>query len=634
MRIYELAKDIGMDSKILLKKLQSMKIDVKNHMSSIDTETAEIVKHELQDLDKKEIEQNVIEVDFPITLKDFAVKLGKKPSDILTILFKKGKMFTINSNLDEKTATELAYDYRVNLKKQATVEEQIFQAKPKDLEARPPVVTLMGHIDHGKTSILDYIRKSKVADKEMGGITQHMGAYHVELPHGNITFLDTPGHETFTAMRSRGADATDIIVIVIAADEGIKPQTVEAIDHAKASKASIIVAINKMDRPNADIEMVKQQLSKHELVPEDWGGKTITVPVSAKTGDGIDSLLEMLLLQAEVMELKASYKASAIGVVVESKISKGRGSVSTILIQQGVLKVSDVCACGTFFGRVRAMHDDRGKNIKQASPSSPVEVVGLNGVPDPGEKIFVVPNEKEARKIVEAKIDEEKKNKQITPTHLTFEDLHKKIVEGNLKQLKIILKADVGGTLEATADALAKFSTDEVELKFIHKGVGSINYSDVLLAEVSDAIIVGFKVETESQAKEGAKSKGIEIRVYHIVYELIDDVKLALEGMLTPHVRRTFVGRARVQKVFKLSKMGVVAGCIVEKGKMVKQTVCQVTRGNEVIHEGKITSLKRFKDEAKEVVEGLECGVSVGYDKIKEGDFIDIYNEEKILRRI
>jgi translation initiation factor IF-2 len=492
----------------------------------------------------------------------------------------------------------------------------------------------MGHIDHGKTSILDYIRKSAITEKETGGITQHIGAYQVGLLKGRITFLDTPGHETFTAMRARGANITDIVVLVVAADEGVKPQTVEAIDHAKAAKVPIMVAINKVDRPNADVDMVKQQLSKAELVPEDWGGNVVTAPVSAKTGKGIDELLDLIILQSEIMELKADQGRAALGVVVEGRLSKGKGPLATVLIQEGMLKQGDWCVCGLTFGKIKAMYDDRGHIVTEARPASPAEILGLNSVPNPGDQLFVVPDEKSARQIVDKRREEEEKNKLAPRAHMKLEDLHKKVQEGEIKQLKVILKADVGGTLEAVEAALNKISSKEVELSLTHKGVGAINSSDVLLAEVSDAIIVGFKVSASSDVRELAKRKGIEMRLYQIVYELIDDVKAALEGLLAPTIKRIFSGRARVKSVFKLSKAGIIAGCIVEKGRIPRNGLCQVLRNNEMIFEGKIQSLKRFKDDVKEVAEGFECGIDVGYNEIAEGDLIDVFSEEMITRRL
>jgi len=634
MRIHELAKELNIDSKKLIKKLKALNFPVKNHMSSVDKNTAEIIKQEVKELDHKEIEDNVIEVSFPITIKDLAVKLGKKPSQLLTDLIKKGKFFTINQNVDEKCAGEIAYGYKVNLKEKLSREEEILKVESKHLEKRAPIVTLMGHIDHGKTSILDYIRKSKVTERETGGITQHIGAYQVALDKGRITFLDTPGHETFTAMRARGADVTDIVIIVVAAEEGVKPQTVEAIDHAKASGVPIIVAINKIDRPNANIDMVKQQLSKMELVPEDWGGKTITANVSAKTGEGIDELLELIILQSDIMELKADYKRPAIGVVVEARLSRGKGPLATVLVKEGVLKTGDWCICGLCSGKIRAMHDDKAKPLKEALPAYPAEILGLNGVPNPGEQLLVVPDEKSAREITNKRKEANAKKKLIPVTHLKLEDLYKKVQEENLKQLKIILKADVGGTLEAVEGALKKIPTKEVELVIVHKGVGAVNSSDILLAEVTDSIVVGFKVNIDAQVRELARKKGIETRSYQIVYELIDDVRGAVEGLLTPQIKRTFVGRAKIKAVFKLSRAGIIAGSIVEKGKIKRGAVCNLFRDNEVIFEGKIQTLKRFKDDVKEVAEGLECGIDIGYDKVKQDDVIDVFNEEIIARKL
>jgi len=634
MRIHELAKELGIGSKELLLKLQKLNFPVKNHMSAVDDETAEIIKQEVKGLAKKEIEANVLEVNFPITLKDLAVKLNKKPSELLSIFLKEGKFITINHNLDQETASRIAYSYKISLKEKPTAEEAILQDVSKDLKPRAPIVTFMGHIDHGKTSLLDYIRKTNVVAKESGGITQHTGAYQVDTPKGKITFLDTPGHETFTAMRARGANITDIVVLVVAADEGVKPQTEEALDHARAANVPIIVAINKIDRETANPDLVKQQLSKLNLLAEDWGGKVITANVSAKTGKGVDELLESILLQAEIMELKGDFGRHAIGVVVEARLSKGKGPMAAVLVREGVLKLGDWCVCGLSWGKVKAMHDDKGNSIQEAPPSYPAEVVGLNSVPNPGEKLIVVPDEKSARSIIEKRKEEEQRKKVTAPVHFKLEDLYKKVKEENLKQLKVVLKADVGGTLEAVEEALKKIASEEVELVITHRGVGAINSSDILLAEVTDAIVVGFKVVVDPPAKDLARQKGIETRVYQIVYELVDDIKAALEGLLSPQIKRTFVGRARVKTVFKLSKSGIIAGCIVEKGKIMRKMPSHVIRDNETIHEGTIESLKRFKDDVREVAEGVECGISVGYNGIKEGDYIDVYSEEKISRRL
>ena len=632
MRIYELAKQLGLKSQELIEKLKQLNFPVKSHMSVIDEETAEIIKHEIEDLKKKEIEQNVVEVEFPITVKDLAVKLNKKPSEILACLLKKGHSFNINQSLPQDLAKSIAYDFGFNLKEKLSKEEEILETvKTEDVRKRAPVVTLIGHIDHGKTTLLDYIRKSQITKRETGGITQHIGAYQVELEKGRITFLDTPGHESFTAMRARGVNITDIVVLVVAADEGVKPQTIEAYDHAKAATVPVIVAINKIDKPNADVELTKQQLAKIGLVPEDWGGQTLTCAVSAKTGEGVDELLELILLQAEMMELKADFGRPAVGVVVEAKLSKGRGPLATVLIREGKLKVSDVVVCGMYWGRIRAMYDDWGKEVKEVFPSYPVEILGLNGVPEPADTLFVVPDEDTAKEIVKRK--EEERKKEVKPVHMRLEDLYKRVREKETQELKLILKADVGGTLEAVENSLKKLSTDEVKINIVHKGVGTIASSDVLLAEVTDAVILGFRVTVDSQTKNLAKQKGVEIRLYQIIYELIDDVKLALEGMLTPEVRRVFLGRVIIKKVFKLSK-ATIAGCIVEKGKIVRGAKCELIRNNEVIFKGSIVSLKRFKDDVKEVSEGQECGINIDYSNIKEEDIIDVFLEEKIKRKL
>lgn len=634
MRVYELAKQLGMNSKELLVKLKSLNVSVKSHMSVLDDETAEIVKHELEDLERKEIEANVIEVDFPITIKDLAVKLKQKPSDILKLLLKEGKFYNINHRLTEEEAKDIGVKFKVNLKRKPTKEEEILSIQPKELHPRHPVVTLMGHIDHGKTSILDYIRKSRVTAKEAGGITQHIGAYQIDTPKGKITFLDTPGHETFTAMRARGANITDIVIIVVAADEGVKPQTIEAIDHAKAAGVPIIVAINKVDKPNADIDMVKQQLSKLGLVPDDWGGKTSTVAVSAKTGEGIDDLLELILLEAELLELKADPYIPAQAVVIEAKLTQGKGPVVDVLVKQGTLKVSDICICGEYWGKVRAMYDCRGNLVREAGPSSPVELLGLNGVPTPGDKLLVVASDNIAKEIVRKRKEEKERQKLVKPAHMKLEELKEKIDREEVEELKIILKADVGGTLEAIEDAVRKLAIEEIKINFIHKGVGAINTSDVVLAEASDAIIIGFKVPVDNTVRELAKQKGIQIRAYQIIYELIDEIKSAIEGLVTPEIRKVFIGRASVKKVFRLSKAGVIAGCVVEKGVVVRNALCHIVRDNEIIFNGKIRSLKRFKDDVREVREGMECGISVGYDQIKEGDIIEVFREETIMRKI
>ncbi len=635
MRVYELAKQLHLDSKELVEKLKELKFPVKNHMSAVDKETAELIKQELASLEEKKIQENILEVDFPITVKDFSVKLGTKPSILLQMMLKKGKMFNINQNIDEKFAGDIAKEFGFSLQKKILIEETILSQKTNDtgqLVPRPPVVTLMGHIDHGKTSVLDYIRKTKVAERESGGITQHIGAYQVAHANGKITFLDTPGHETFTAMRSRGAQVTDIVIIIVAADEGVKPQTVEAIDHARQAGVCIMVAINKIDKPNANIDLVKQQLSKLDLAPEEWGGKTITVSVSAKTGQGISELLDMVLLEASMLELKADPVRSALGIVIEARLSAGKGPLVVGLVQQGTLKLGDIVVCGDSYGKVRALVSDLGQRTEQAGPSTPVEILGIADVPESGDKFFVVPSEKEALEIVERR--KKKPGVSLEKNHMKLEDLYNQMKAGDVKQLKLIIKSDVFGTLEAIDTTLAKIQIEEIKIEIIHKGVGDINTSDVLLADASDAIVVGFKVGLDAKVKDLAKEKNIQIQRYEIIYELFNDIKAAVEGMLKPTIKRVFMGRAQVRKVFTLSKAGIIAGCMVEKGKISRSCFADVSREGSVIFQGKIQSLKRFKDDVREVAQGFECGISVGLDSIQEGDIIDVFTEETVARRI
>jgi len=583
-----------------------------------------------------------LEVDVPTTVKDLAEKLGMRTSDLIKFLMLKLKLLAnINQSLSHEIVAEVlkAHGYELILpEKPEEVVHKIKKAgKGDQWKSRSPIVTFMGHVDHGKTSLLDMIRRTKVAESEHGGITQHIGAYEVKLPKGRITFLDTPGHEAFTAMRARGANATDIVVLVVAADDGIMPQTIEAYDHAKAAGVPIVVAMNKIDKPQANVDRLKKQLGSIGLLPEDWGGKTIAVGVSAKTGEGIDRLLEMILLEAEMLELKASYDVEASGVVIEAKMSKGRGPVATILVQQGVLKDGDFVIAGYQSGRVRAMFNDLRQPIEEALPSQPVEVTGLSGVPEAGDHFYVVRDEKKAREIVEQK-QEELRRQRLEPlhkNHLRLEDLHKEIKAGVIKQLNIILKADVQGSLEAIEDSLNKIGSSEVQISVMHKGVGPINSSDVILADASNAIIIGFHVEVDDQAKELAQKEGIDIRTYRVIYEIFNDMKAALEGMLAPKIKKNFIGRAEVRKVFHLTKHGIVAGSFVKKGKIARSAQAAVVRNGEVIHEGKIAAVKRFKDDVREVAEGFECGISlVGFEDIKEGDLIDAFEIEQVARKL
>lgn len=582
-----------------------------------------------------------LELDFPITVKDLSVKIQEKPSTLIKYLIENQKVFvTINQSLNEDIVKKTLWDFGFEYKKKMTDEELLLQSHTIDRKMefllRPPVITLMGHVDHGKTSLLDAIRRSKIVDKEHGGITQHIGAYKVETPKGDITFLDTPGHEAFTAMRARGANITDIVILVVAADDGIMPQTIEAIDHSKAANAPIVVAINKIDKQNVDVDKVKKQLAKQDLTAEEWGGKTITVGVSAKTGQGIDKLLEMILLEAEMLELKAVYDKPASGVVVEAKLSKGQGAVVTVLVQSGTLKIGDNIICGLHYGKIRAMINDLGERIDKVTPGIPAEILGFSGLPEAGEKFYVLNDEKKLKEIV-SKRQMQARQKKLTPEPrlISLDDIYAKIQKGEIKELNLILKADVQGSLEAVKESLAKFENKEVKLNILHSGIGPINSSDVILAEASNAIIIGFHVNPDDMAKELSSTKKVEIRTYRIIYELINEIKAAMEGLLAPKIKKIFIGKAEVRKIFNLSKSGIVAGCYVQKGKITRQCVAELTRGDEILFEGDIAALKRFKDDVREVSEGYECGISLsGFTDFKEGDIIIAYNIEKIAREL
>jgi len=582
-----------------------------------------------------------LELDLPITVKDLANKIQEKSSILIKYLIEKQKMFvTINQPLNEdivkKTLEHFGFEYKKIMSNEEILLKSHRAYENKERLPRPPVITLMGHVDHGKTSLLDAIRRSHIAEKEHGGITQHVGAYEVETKKGRITFLDTPGHEAFTAMRARGANITDIVILVVAADDGVMPQTEEAIDHAKAAGVPIVVAINKIDKQGVDVDKVKRQLSKYDLSPEDWGGKTITVGVSAKTGQGIDELLEMILLEAEMLELKSVYDALASGVVVEAKISKGKGFIATVLVQVGTLKVGDNMICGLNYGKIRAMSNSFGQRVDSVTPGLPVEISGLSGLPQAGEKFYILDDDKKLKEIVSERQAQERQERiSSEPKHISLDDLHSKIQEGEVKELNLILKADVQGSLEAIRQSLSKLLTAEVKLNILHTGVGQINSSDVILAEASNAIIIGFNVDADDKAKELSAKEKVDIRTYRIIYELLAEIKAALEGMLAPKIKKNFVGKALVRKVFNLSKSGLVAGCFVQKGKITRQATMVVMREGQQIFEGSISALKRFKDDVREVAEGFECGISLsGFSDYREGDIIDAYTIEKIARTL
>ncbi|MEG1754549.1 MAG: translation initiation factor IF-2, partial [Clostridia bacterium] len=585
------------------------------------------------------IEKAVITTEL-ITVKDLSEKIGKPAAEIIKKLFMLGTLATINQELDFDTCDLIASDYGIELehKLSKTFEEVLTDSAddlntPEQMEPRPPVVTIMGHVDHGKTSLLDAIRSSSITEGEAGGITQHIGAYTVPCKGRTITFIDTPGHEAFTSMRARGAQVTDIVILVVAADDGIMPQTVEAINHAKAAKVPIIVAINKMDRPEADAERVKQQLTEHGLVSEEWGGDTIVAPVSAKTRAGLDSLLEMVLLQAEMLELKANPNRLAKGTIVEAKLDKGRGPVATVLVQNGTLHRGDTIVAGTTYGRVRAMLDDRGRMITEAGPSTPVEVLGFNEVPDAGDILNVAEIDKLNRQVAEERRDKIKAAQLQKLSKISLDDLFNQMAEGELKDLNVIVKADVQGSVEAVKQALEKLSNEEVRVKCIHGGVGAITGSDIMFASASNAIVIGFNVRPDATARIAAEKEKVDVRTYRIIYQAIEDVQNAMKGLFKPVFKEVELGRVTVRNTFKVSGVGTIAGAYVNEGKIARSAQVRVVRGGIVIHEGKISSLKRFKDDAKEVLTGFECGLGIeGFNDINEGDVIEAFVIEEVKR--
>ena len=581
----------------------------------------------------------VITLPDTITIRDLADKMKLQPSAIVKKLFLQGKMVTVNQEVDYEQAEEIAMEFDVLCEKEEKVDVIAELLKEEEdaeetLVTRPPVVCVMGHVDHGKTSLLDAIRKSNVTAREAGGITQHIGAYVVEINGQKITFLDTPGHEAFTAMRMRGAQSTDIAVLVVAADDGVMPQTVEAINHAKAAGVEIIVAINKIDKPSANIDRVKQELSEYELIPEDWGGTTVCVPVSAHTQAGIKELLEMILLTAEVKELKANPNRNARGIIIEAELDKGKGPVATVLVQKGTLHVGDIVACGACYGKVRAMMDDKGRRVKEAGPSTPVEILGLNDVPNAGEILVNTVNEKEARSFAETFISEGK-NKLIedTKAKLSLDDLFSQIQAGNIKELPIIIKADVQGSVEAVKQSLVKLSNEEVAVNVIHGGVGAINESDVSLASASNAIIIGFNVRPDATAKSIADREKVDVRLYKVIYQAIEDVEAAMKGMLDPIFEEKVIGHAVVRQTFKASGVGTIAGSYVLDGKFTRGCKARITRDGVQLFDGDLVSLKRFKDDVKEVATGYECGLVFDkFNDLQEDDMIEAYTMVEVPR--
>ena len=592
---------------------------------------------------KKIIPKKVItEVEIPetITVGEFAQKIGKPGAEVVKKLFMLGVMATMNQSIDFDTAALIGDDFGIEVKQEVVVtkEDMLFmdteeEDKAEDLVPRPPVVVVMGHVDHGKTSLLDAIRNANVTSTEAGGITQHIGAYSVRLNDRDITFLDTPGHEAFTTMRARGAQVTDIAILVVAADDGIMPQTIEAINHAKAAGVTIIVAINKIDKEGANPDRVKQALVEYDLVPEEWGGDTVVVEVSAKKHQNIDGLLEMVLLVADMKELKANPNRSAHGTVIEARVDKGKGPVATVLVQNGTLKVGDIIIAGTAVGRVRAMVNDKGRRVKTAGPSTPVEIQGFGEAPSGGDRLTVVSNEKLARDVAEQRKQEMQEDKFNSVVKVSLDNLFSQIDEGNMKELDVIIKADVQGSVEAVRQSLEKLSNDEVRVRAIHGGVGAINESDVMLANASNAIIVGFNVRPDAGAVSAAEQQEVDIRLYRVIYQAIEEIEAAMKGMLEPEFKETMLGYAEVRQTFKVSSVGTIAGCYVTQGKIQRNAEIRLVRDGIIIHEGKIDSLKRFKDDAKEVTENFECGIGIeNFNDIKEGDVIECFIMEEIKR--
>jgi translation initiation factor IF-2 len=697
IRVYELAKELKLSSKDLMEILTQLGVEVKNHMSTISEKEAravqELLKEEQEekpeldiidiedeeetgkkvkikkqkvktggereaesikssqrakktggkkdtpskDAEAAEQDKKTIEIGPRITVKDLSDIIGVPATQLIKKLIPLGIMAALNQNIDGDTAAVLGRDYGFNIvvNKQEPGQDVLIEDEddPAKMVPRSPVITVMGHVDHGKTSLLDRIRKTKVTEQEAGGITQHIGAYKVRIGEREIVFLDTPGHEAFTAMRARGAQVTDIAILVVAADDGVMPQTIEAINHARAANVPLVVAINKIDKPGANPDRVKQELADQGLLLEEWGGDTIGVPVSAHTGAGIEELLEMVLLVADMQELKANPDRNAVGTVIEAKLDKGRGPVATVLVQKGTLKVGDAIVVGATYGKVRAMTDDNGKRISKAGPSTPIEVIGLSEVPDAGDILVVTEDDKTARHIAQERKDRIRTSMLKSSQRVSLEDLFNQIKEGKVKDLNIIIKADVHGSVEAVRQSIEKLSNDEVRIKSIHGGVGAITETDVMLAAASNAIVIGFNVRPDSNAVQMASHEDVDIRTYRIIYDAINDIEAAIKGMLEPKYKEVVIGKAEVRALFKVSAVGTIAGCYVQEGKIQRNGGIRVVREGIVVFEGKIDSLKRFKDDVREVLQGYECGITIeNFNDIKEGDILECFVNQEIPR--
>ncbi|MCH7504404.1 translation initiation factor IF-2 [PVC group bacterium] len=673
IRVYTLAKDLSLSSKELIQKLQEMEFPVKGHMSMLEDDVADLVKAELESKvepepavtlkeeivskeksetseegkdkegkDETGTSENVgqeITIKSPVVVRTLAEALGIKVNDLIRELMKLKIFAAINQALPEEIAAKVAKVFGFELKIEETAPEKdevLFEDKehddPKKLKPRSPVVTLMGHVDHGKTSLLDQIRKTNVADQEHGGITQHIGAYEVFLEKGRVVFLDTPGHKAFTAMRARGANATDVIVLVVAADDSVMPQTKEAVDHARAARVPIVVAINKIDKAGANVDVVKKDLVDLELTPDDWGGKTVCVPVSAVTGEGIEELLELLLLETDLLELKANPDKPARGIVIEAHLSQGRGAVATVLVQDGTLRTGDMVVCGMTWGRVRALINDRGKHVKIAGPATPMEIAGLANVPMAGDRFTVVKNEKTARDFCQRLQHESKQKAHLKGANqVTLENLYDHITQGKMKELTIIVKADVQGSLGVIVECIQKLETEEIKVNVIHDGIGGINESDIMLASASKAIVIGFHVRPLTGVDALAQKEKVQIRCYKIIYELVEDLERAVQGMLDPKYEEQVIGRCVIKQVFKVSRIGTIAGCLVQKGKISRNAKIRLIRDDVEIYSGTLSSLKRFKDDVREVQQNFECGLSVeNYNDLREEDIIEAFVMEVV----
>jgi len=633
MRVYQLAKEIGISNEELLRILEQLKVKVKDHKSQIDEKISKKVKEFIKNRGKNVKPIKKIKIREGITLRELADKLQIKAKNIIQRLFNKGLLITVNQGIDSSLAEEISKEFGIEIELMSIEEERLLQAEEKkeDLVPRAPIVTVMGHVDHGKTTLLDAIRETNVVAQESGGITQHIGAYKVNIDGKTIVFIDTPGHEAFTRMRARGARVTDLVVLVVAADDGVMPQTIEAINHAKAANVPILVAINKIDKPEADPWKVKNQLAKHGVVPEELGGDVVCVEVSAKQKTGIKDLLEMILLVSEMLELKANPKIPAQGVVLEAKLDPKRGPLATVIIQHGILRIGDAFTSGICFGKVKSLFDENGVKLKEAGPSTPVEVLGFNSVPTAGDFFQVVSNLEEAKKIVNFRLSQLEKKKVARPRRLTLSDLYKRIEEGEIKELPLIIKADVQGSVEALLDAIPRLSTEKVKIKIVHAAPGPISESDVLLASASKGLIIAFNIRPSRRILEVAEREEVEIRFYNVIYKLTEDLKKAILGMLVPEEKEVYLGTAEVKRIFKVPKVGIVAGCYVTDGKIVRKERVRIIRDNVQIHEGIIASLKRVKEDVNEVSKGFECGVAIeNFNDIKVGDILESFKIEKV----